>query len=660
MNGLDDLDSDILTSLRRRRRGVYGQPDVVAPPQDEGYTPSPEMLAASAGGAEAIEDASLPAIPRSDGKPLIDPDVYMDLTGKEPQLGIDLPRKGPLVDPDVYMDLTGKEPELAIDLPRKRPVIDPDVYMDLTGGEPELSIDLGQPEMPSITFNDDVSIRPEPATPRDVRASPASKSAASGVAPSPRVIRLPEMTLSTVPPGLRNPPQEMSFEGFDLEQSLRESAMSPNYHFGGRVAALNEELRKSEELRRRKPSAATATAEVPEPSAPPLIQAEPGSKLEKERVAEAERQVTGAASSSPATSTDGDDRPDRDEYMRRAAIQHLFNVTPALFGRQLQKVTAEDDYRADLKAWLERKQQREMESGKLKQAERLKELEMLTRQGEGAAKREADMQKLLIGQQGLMDRLATQLGGKKEAQESGQAFAAGEKEKDRQLRRDLEARAAARAAAARAASEKKLEQKAKDKGETQDFKNTATLRREYNNHPVVKRADVVDEAVLRLTATAGDDTGASDMRILYSYMKLLDPDTGVREGELATGAQAGKKIDEAVVSLYNRLVNGKLLAPAQRSEYRKQAKMLAGVHQSKLSDVQKEYTNIAKSSGLKPEYVVGPGMISAGGEGEKAPAAAPAADDGKVEVIDIASGKLVRLKPSVAEAAINAKKARKP
>jgi hypothetical protein len=262
MNGLDDLDSDILTSLRRRRRSVYGQPDVSAPPQDEGYTPSPEMLAASAGGAEAVEGAQLPTVTEA-----------------------------------------------------------------TNGGAP--------------------------AAPDRVRR-----------------IRLPEMVLSTVPPELR----DEGGEGMSALQAQLAGIKGP-----ADAAGLDVGDEFSAFLQARGGNTL--------PGAAARVDAE----AQKEATADVERAVAGASNTSRATSTDGDeDKPNRDDYAKRAALAHLFNVAPALFGRRTQQVEDPDaQYRADMAAFLSRRQQREATAAQQRRQARLDELAELT-EGRKAKEFEAE------------------------------------------------------------------------------------------------------------------------------------------------------------------------------------------------------------------------------------------------------------------------------
>ena len=252
MNGLNEFD-DVILGLLRKTRGVN---------PDASYAPSPEMLAASAGGAEAIDAAQLPVLPE--------------------------------------------------------------------------------------------------ATSKTAMAAP------DGV----RRIRLPEMTLSTVPPELRGE----GGEGMSALQAQLAGIMGPADAAGLDVGdEFNAFLQ--------------ARGGNTLPGAAARVDAE----AQKEATADVERAVAGASNTSRATSTDGDeDRPSRDDYTKRAMVQHLFNVGPALFGRRTQQVADPDaQYRADLAAWLNRKQQREATAAQQERQRRLDELAMLT-EGRKAKELEAE------------------------------------------------------------------------------------------------------------------------------------------------------------------------------------------------------------------------------------------------------------------------------
>ena len=97
-------------------------------------------------------------------------------------------------------------------------------------------------------------------------------------------------------------------------------------------------------------------------------------------------------------------------------------------------------------------------------------------------------------------------------------------------------------------------------------------------------------------------TGAGDISLIYQYMKMLDPDTGVREGEYANAAQTGG-LPERVVASYNKLVSGERLTDAQRADFVNQAGRMLQNRHAQVSRAATYTRNLAKGYGLDPDNV---------------------------------------------------------
>lgn len=77
------------------------------------------------------------------------------------------------------------------------------------------------------------------------------------------------------------------------------------------------------------------------------------------------------------------------------------------------------------------------------------------------------------------------------------------------------------------------------------------------------------EAWRRLMAV--EPTEAGDLALIFNFMKVLDPDSTVREGEAAS-VQNAAGVPDAVLTLYNRLLKGgERLDPIRRQDIRRQA-----------------------------------------------------------------------------------------
>lgn len=102
---------------------------------------------------------------------------------------------------------------------------------------------------------------------------------------------------------------------------------------------------------------------------------------------------------------------------------------------------------------------------------------------------------------------------------------------------------------------------------------------------------------------AYDPSGAGDITMVYSFMKMLDPTSVVREGEAATAEQAGG-VPATVRNAYNRLLTGEKLSPKVREDYLKQAeirfKRQAQGQKARIG----QYTKKANSFGVSPDMVI--------------------------------------------------------
>ena len=114
---------------------------------------------------------------------------------------------------------------------------------------------------------------------------------------------------------------------------------------------------------------------------------------------------------------------------------------------------------------------------------------------------------------------------------------------------------------------------------------------------------IVRDAYKRIRSVGSAASAAGDMALLVGYMKLIDPSTGVKEGEYATAANAGS-IDERIRARYNELVNGAKLTPEQRTDFLTQADAQFGSHYDTYQQVAQQYQDLAGRIKARPENVV--------------------------------------------------------
>lgn len=125
------------------------------------------------------------------------------------------------------------------------------------------------------------------------------------------------------------------------------------------------------------------------------------------------------------------------------------------------------------------------------------------------------------------------------------------------------------------------------------------LRKEFTS--LTKDYRTVADAYGRIQSA--QETGPGDISLIFSYMKLLDPASTVREGEFATAQNAGG-VPERVIAQYNRLVSGERLAPETRKQFLAQAEGLYTQATRDYERTRTHYQTLAERYGADPANVV--------------------------------------------------------
>lgn len=140
----------------------------------------------------------------------------------------------------------------------------------------------------------------------------------------------------------------------------------------------------------------------------------------------------------------------------------------------------------------------------------------------------------------------------------------------------------------------------RNEGEGRQFSQEEKLRQGY-----IKEAKPFADLrtnYSRIKAANKDNTGASDIAMVYSFMKMLDPTSVVREGEFATAENAGG-VPQQIQSLYNKVINGQRLAPEVRQQFMQQADRQYQEQYSTYKQIQTTYKNLAQQYELDPAKV---------------------------------------------------------
>lgn len=106
-------------------------------------------------------------------------------------------------------------------------------------------------------------------------------------------------------------------------------------------------------------------------------------------------------------------------------------------------------------------------------------------------------------------------------------------------------------------------------------------------------------------ANTKNPTGATDVALVFGFMKTQDPDSVVREGEFATAENTGG-VDDKVRVTYNKLLNGDRLTPEQRQNFLQAAReSLKGRMELQLM-TDNRFSELAKRAEADAEDVINP------------------------------------------------------
>jgi hypothetical protein len=196
------------------------------------------------------------------------------------------------------------------------------------------------------------------------------------------------------------------------------------------------------------------------------------------------------------------------------------------------------------------------------------------------------------------ERMLAQAGGQRSNQRlqralelERQRFQAGEHAKDRSMRLGLAGADLEKDAAGAQAK------KASDLG-----KFTMDLRKEFTGLPEVKDFKNISVAYDKIRGAANNPSAAGDLSLIFSYMKLLDPGSTVREGEFAN-AQNATGVPGQIANQYNRLLKGERLSPDQRQDFLGQSRNLFGSHAKQYGSTVGRYRGLAEKGGVAPDDV---------------------------------------------------------
>lgn len=140
-------------------------------------------------------------------------------------------------------------------------------------------------------------------------------------------------------------------------------------------------------------------------------------------------------------------------------------------------------------------------------------------------------------------------------------------------------------------------------GSSSDRKAETDLRKEFNTRPEVKEFRDVSTAYNTIRDLfSKPPSAAGDIAGIFSFMKMLDPGSVVREGEFAN-AQNAAGVPDQVRNLYNRALSGQRLNPKQRADFVAQAGSVHATRSRRYGELVQEYRGYAAGYGVNPDRI---------------------------------------------------------
>jgi len=139
--------------------------------------------------------------------------------------------------------------------------------------------------------------------------------------------------------------------------------------------------------------------------------------------------------------------------------------------------------------------------------------------------------------------------------------------------------------------------------QNKQFDQEQKLRKELGATDVAKSFEVINSNWNQIKDIEKRPTGASHMKLIFSYMKILDPGSTVREGEYATAQNAGN-VSDKLTGMYNKALDqGNFLSPQQVKNFIAEARDVYNKRAKEMQTLQESYKGIATDYGLDPSRV---------------------------------------------------------
>lgn len=128
------------------------------------------------------------------------------------------------------------------------------------------------------------------------------------------------------------------------------------------------------------------------------------------------------------------------------------------------------------------------------------------------------------------------------------------------------------------------------------------LRKQFEGRQEVKDWRAVSQSFRQIRSAAAAPSAQNDIAIIFSYMKMLDPGSVVREGEFAT-AQNAAGVPDRIRNMWNKAQEGERLNPSQRQGMVASAAAVVNSAKPRFDAIANEYRGYASDYGANPDRV---------------------------------------------------------
>lgn len=138
-----------------------------------------------------------------------------------------------------------------------------------------------------------------------------------------------------------------------------------------------------------------------------------------------------------------------------------------------------------------------------------------------------------------------------------------------------------------------------------ELRNASDLRKEFQGRPGVKDFNQIQTAYRKVESAANEPSAAGDLSLIYGYMKMLDPNSTVREGEFAS-AQNAAGVPDKIRNMANKIISGERLNVDQRKDFISQARNVYRAQAEQMKAIEDEFGGLSKRYGVDPGLIYSP------------------------------------------------------